>query len=149
MRSAASAALCASSVARSTPLRWSGSSCRKSRLTGGSTRSRTATRSWPERPASQEEWPVELPGAGGPGHPPEPGLAVALPKPLSDRRALPRVRGHEQRLPAPPPRARPPARGEVRVHVLPRRAVVLPLPRPDGDRRLPDVLLHPVDDERV
>ena len=45
-RSAASAARCASSDARMTPLRWTGSSSRRSAATGGSTRRATATPSW-------------------------------------------------------------------------------------------------------
>ena len=44
-------------------------------------------------------------------------------QPVPRRRAVARVRGDEQRVPAPPPGARPPARGQVRLHVLPRRAV--------------------------
>src|SRR6476620_3087794 len=98
MRSAASAARCVSSVARSTPLRWSGSSCRRSRPTVGSTRSRTVTRSWPGRPAWQED-PGEFPRAGGSEHPPKRRVALALPPALPARRTLARVRGHEQRLP--------------------------------------------------
>ena len=101
------------------------------------------TRSSPGRPAWQEE-PGELPRAGGPDHPPERRLAVALPQAVPRRRAVARVRGHEQRVPAPAPGAGPPARGQVRLHVLPRRPVVLPVPRADRDGRLPDVLLRPV-----
>src|SRR3954463_16552843 len=148
MRSAASAAPCVSSVARSTPLRWNGSSCRRSRLTAGSTRSRTATRSWPGPPAWQEE-PGEFPRANGPEHPAEPGLAFALPPAVPERRTLARVRRHEQRVPAHPPGPRPPARGEVRLHVLPGWPVVLPVPRPDRDGRLPDVLLRAVGGARL
>src|SRR6266550_3060593 len=143
MRSAASAARCASSVARSTPLRWSGSSWRRSRPTGGSTRSRTGTRNWPAPPASQEE-PGEFPRADGPEHPAEPGLALDLPSAVPQRRAVAGVRGDEQRLPAHPPGPRPPARGQVRLHVLSRWPADLPETRPDRDRRLPDVLLRPV-----
>ena len=69
-------------------------------------------------------------------------------QPYPRRRAVARVRGHEQRVPAHPPGARPPARGQVRLHVLPRRAVVLPVPGADRDRRVPDVLLRPVGDAR-
>src|SRR3954451_6466232 len=148
MRSAASAALCVSSVARSTPLRWNSSSCRRSRPTVGSTRSPTVTRSWPVRPAWQEDT-GELPRAGGSEHPPKRRVALALPQPVPARRAVARVRGHEQRLPAYPPGPRPPARREVRVHLLPRRLELLPLPRADRDRRLPDVLLRPVGDAGV
>src|SRR6185503_11876526 len=143
MRSAASAARSVSSAARSTPLRWSGSSCRRSRPTVGSIRSRTGMRSWPAPPAWQEE-PGEFPGAGRPDDPAQPGLAVPVPAALPARRTLARVRGHEQRVPAHPPGPSPPARGQVRVHVLPGRAVVLPVPGADGDGRVPDVLLRPV-----
>ncbi len=145
MRSAAFAALCAYSGAPSTPLRWSGSSSRRSRATAGSTRSRTGTPNWPGLPVWQEE-PGELPGAGRPEHPPERRLALGVPPAVPQRRAVAGVRGDEQRLPAPPPGAGPPARGEVRLHLLPGRADVLPLPGPDRHRRLPDVLLRAVGD---
>src|SRR6185369_16601128 len=148
MRSAASAAHSVSSAARSTPLRWSGSSSRRSRPTGGSTRSRTGTRSWPARPASQEE-PGEFPRADGPHHPPKPRLALALPSAVPQRRTVAGVRGDEQRLPAHPPGPRPAARRQVRLHVLSRWPVVLPVPRPDDHRRVPDVLLRAVGDAGV
>ena len=73
-------------------------------------------------------------------------LPLAVPPAVSERRAIALLRGHEQRLPAPAPGARPPARGQVRLHLLPRRPVVLLLPRADRDRRLPDVLLRAVVD---
>ncbi len=84
----------------------------------------------------------ELPGTRRCRHPPKPGVAVDLPPALPARRAFARVRGHEQRLPAHPPGARPPARGQVRLHVLSGRAELLPVPRADRDRRVPDVVLR-------
>src|SRR5450432_4068752 len=148
MRSAAFAALYASSDARSTPLRWSGSSSRRCRATAGSTRSRTVMRNSPARPAWQED-PGELPRAGGPEHPPERRVALVVPPALSQRRAFAGICGHEQRVPAYPPGARPAARREVRLYVLPGRAELLPVPGPDRHRRLPDVLLRPVGDPGV
>ena len=76
-------------------------------------------------------------------------LAFALPPALPRRRAIAGYGGHEQRVPAHPPGARPPARGQVRLHVLPGRPVVLLLPGADRDRRVPDVLLRAVVDVGV
>ena len=75
-------------------------------------------------------------------------LALALPPALPQRRAIARHGGHEQRVPAHPPGAGPPARGQVRLHLLPGRPVVLLLPGADRDRRLPDVLLRALGDVR-
>src|SRR3954466_9459580 len=149
-RSAASAALCASSDAHMTPLPWSGSSFRRSAATAGSTRRATGTPSWASLVSvtgpTREDTFVELSRACRRGRQAERRLPVPLPPAIPDGRAIAFLRGHEQRLPAPPPRARQAARGQVRVHVLPRWPVVLLLPRADRDRRLPDVLLRAVVD---
>src|SRR5439155_16383554 len=131
---------------------WSVSSCANRRATTVSTRSRTGTPSSPPFRASPEapkasEGPRDLLRTDGRDHPPEPGVDLALPPALPTRRAHAGDGGHEQRVPAPAPGACPPARGEVRLHLLPRWAVLLPLPRADGDGRLPDVLLRALDDD--
>src|SRR5687768_6595130 len=125
---------------------WSGSSFRRSAATGGSTRRATAIPSWgclgsvtAPRP---EDTFGELPRAGRHGHPPQRSVPLFVPPAVPIGRAIAFLRGHEQRLPAPAPGARSPARGQVRVHVLPRRPVVLLLPGADRYRRLPDVLLR-------
>ena len=103
------------------------------------------TAGWPCATEQHREVPTDdAVRAGRPEHPAQPGVAVDLPQPVPGRRAVARVRGHEQRVPAPAPGAGPAARGQVRLHVLPGRPVVLPVPGADGHGRLPDVLLHPV-----
>src|SRR3954454_15996041 len=106
-----------------TPLPWTGSSSRRSAATAGSTRRATGTHSWASlvsvtRPTREDTF-VELSRACRRGREAQRSLPFAVPPAVPDGRAFALVRGHEQRLPAPPPGARPPARGEVRVHVLP------------------------------
>src|SRR5687767_14105058 len=129
-----------------TQLPWSGSSCRRSAATVGFTRKATATPSSgcseSATARTREVTFVELPRAGRRRDPPQLGVALAVPAALSRRRALACHGGDEQRVSAPAPGARPAARRQVRLHVLSRRPVVLLLPRPDRDRRLPDVLLR-------
>src|SRR4051794_28422604 len=136
-----------------TPLPWSGSSSRRSAATAGSTKRATGTPSWASLVSvtapMREDTFVELSRACRRGLQAERALPFAVPSAVPDRRAFALVRGHEQRFPAPAPGARPAARGQVRVHVLPGRPVVLLLPRADRDRRLPDVLLRAVFDVGV
>src|SRR5688572_24900059 len=137
-----------------TLLRWSGSSSRRSAPTVGSTKRATATPSWvwqasATAPIREVTFVEAVLRACRRGAPTQRALALPLPPAVPDRRAIARLRGHEQRLPAPAPGARPPARGQVRLHVLPGRAVVLLLPGADRDRRVPDVLLRPELDERL
>src|SRR5512132_2408686 len=96
------------------------------------------------RPTREVTFVEAVPRACRRGSPAQRAVAFAVPPALPDRRAIACLRGHEQRLPAPPPGARPPARGQVRLHLLPGRSVVLLLPRADRDRRLFDVLLRAV-----
>src|SRR5262245_23424378 len=115
-----------------TPLPWSGSSSRRSAPTVVSTRRATAIPSWGSSESAtgpmREDTFVELSRACRHGHQAVGALPFALPSAVSDRRTIARLRGHEQRLPAPAPGARPAARGQVRLHVLSGRPVVLLLP---------------------
>src|SRR5687768_10902620 len=129
-----------------TPLPWSGSSSRRSAPTGGSTRRATATPSsgWPVSATRlrQEDTFVELPRARRRGDSTQRVVAFPVPPGVPAGRALAGDGGHEQRFPALAPGAGAAARRQVRLHLLPRRAVVLLIPGADRDRRLPDVLLR-------
>src|SRR3990172_11936244 len=116
---------------------WSASSCASRRATTASTRSPTGTPGGPRCPASPEAC-GDLLRARGRVDPPERRVALDLPAAIPARRAVARDGGHEQRVPAPPPRAPAPARREVRLYVLPGRPVVLPVPCAHRDGRVPD-----------
>src|SRR5215210_3819649 len=121
-----------------TQLPWSGSSSRRSAATGGSTKRATAIPSWgcseSVTAPTPEDTFVELPRACRRGAEAKRTVALVVPPTLPAGRAIARLRGHEQRRPSPAPGPRPTARGQVRLHVLPGRTVVLLLPGPDGDR---------------
>src|SRR5262245_55067189 len=152
-RSAASGARCVSSGAPTTRSQWSGSSSRRSARTAACTRKATATRSWAWSGSAtrltQEGTEGEPPRTNRSVDPAERRVALPVPPALSRRRAIARHGGDEQRVPAPPSGAGAPARGQVRLHLLPWWTVVLPVPGADRDRRVPDVLLRAVSDVRV